>query len=401
MKKILYFVLLLLLPFSAHSQTLTLSDDATISILTIGPGKYLYDKFGHSAFRIQDPATDLDLVFNYGVYDFDTPNFYTKFAQGKLLYKLAVSPYEPFFQSYVAQDRWVMEQVLQLDYSQKLKIFDFLRENAQPENQHYQYDFFYDNCATKIRDVLKRSLRDDLNFNDEFVDQQYTFRELIQKNVHWNTWGSLGMDIAIGAVVDQPATAWEYQFLPDYVFKAAATATLSTHGDTKPLVASTTTRYENRTPPASGNFLVSPLLVFGLLAALLLWITYRDFKRDKRSRTTDGILFFVTGIIGLVLFLLWFATDHQSTANNYNLLWAFPLSLLFAYTITKPYPKSWVRRYVIFLLLMLILLVIHWVTGVQSFPPALSPLLVALAVRYLFVVQFLKKHRPDPSQEIA
>ncbi len=391
---------MLLLSFSSQSQTLTLSDDAAISILTIGPGKYLYDKFGHSAFRIEDPKTGLDLVFNYGVYDFDTPNFYSKFAQGKLLYKLAVSPYEPFFNSYVAQDRWVKEQVLNLTYSQKLAIFNFLIENTQPENQYYQYDFFYDNCATKIRDVLKRSLGEKLQYNDAFVDRPYTFRELIQKNVHWNTWGSLGMDVAIGAVVDQPASAWEYQFLPEYVFEAAATATIAIDGETQPLVATTSALYETETPPARGQFLVSPLALFGLLAAVLLGITYRDYRKERRTRLLDSLIFFTTGLIGVVLSLLWFATDHQSTANNYNLLWAFPFSLLFTYTISQSYPKSWVRRYIIFLVLLLLLLCIHWITGVQSFPPALLPLLVALAVRYLFIIYFLKKQRPDVSEEV-
>lgn len=376
---------------SAQSQSLTLSDNAEISILTIGPGKYLYDKFGHSAFRVHDPATGLDIVFNYGVYDFDTPNFYTKFAQGKLRYKLAVSPFQPFFDSYVAQNRWVKEQTLHLTYAQKRAVFDFLRENAQPENQYYQYDFFYDNCATKIRDVLKRTLGEDLQYNDNFVDEQYSFRELIQKNVHWNTWGSLGMGIAIGAVVDQPATAWEYQFLPDYVYRAADTATLATAPNGDALVANTVTLFNNAPTAQQVNFLTSPVFVFGLLGLLILFITFRDYKNKSRSKVTDATILFLTGIIGTVLALLRFATDHDATANNYNLLWAFPFSLFVVFAIAKTYPKTWVRRYIIFLLLLLVLLCIHWITGVQSFPPALSPLLLALAVRYGYLIAFLKK----------
>ena len=184
MKKNYLLFLFILLNLPAFAQYISLSEKAEISILTIGPGDNLYDKFGHSAFRVYDPENDIDYAFNYGVYDFDTPNFYTKFAQGKLLYKLAVSESEPFLNSYKAQDRWVEEQVLNLSYSEKQGVFNFLQENAKPENKYYKYDFLYDNCATRIRDVLVSVLGDKLKSNARLAEDGYTFRELIQKNVH-------------------------------------------------------------------------------------------------------------------------------------------------------------------------------------------------------------------------
>jgi len=389
MKKNYLLFLFILLNLPAFAQYVSLSEKAEISILTIGPGDNLYDKFGHSAFRVNDPENDIDYAFNYGVYDFDTPNFYTKFAQGKLLYKLAVSEFEPFLNSYKAQDRWVEEQVLDLSYSEKQGVFNFLQDNAKPENKYYKYDFLYDNCATRIRDVLVSVLGDKLKYNANLAEEGYTFRELIQKNVHYNSWGSLGMDVAIGAVVDRKASSWEYQFLPEYVYKANEGATIATASGTTALVKTTKKLYDTEERPESGNFFVSPLFIFGILGLLLVFVTYKNYKNQQRSRYLDMLIFLVTGLIGVILLLLWFATDHSTTANNYNLLWAFPFSLLFFTLISRQTPKRWLQRYTFFLILLLVLLGFHWISGVQRFAVGLLPLLLGLAVRYIYLYRYL------------
>jgi Domain of unknown function (DUF4105) len=367
-----------------------LSEYARISILTMGPGANLYDKFGHSAFRVKDSPNKRDIVFNYGTFDFDTPNFYTKFAQGKLLYSLSVTNYMPFYNSYVAQNRWIKTQVLDLTYAQKQALFAFLITNAQPENRDYKYDFLFDNCATRIRDVLVEALGDDVQYSDDYLDETKTFRELIQQNVNWNSWGSLGMDVAIGAVTDIKATPWEHQFLPEYVYQAAGGgATITHNGQIVPLVKATQTIYQNKPIETKISFLISPLFVFGSLGLLLIFMTYKDYRNKGRSRFLDATLFFITGIIGIILMLLWFGTDHSATANNYNILWAFPFSIFFAFAIGKRKPKRWLRRYLMFLILLLALLTLHSITGVQQFAITLIPIFVALAIRYLYVVRWL------------
>ncbi len=388
-----YYLLFLLfiLNISAKAQFVPLSENSEISIITIGPGAELYDKFGHSAFRIQDPDTGQDVVFNYGVYDFDTPNFYTKFAQGKLLYQLGVSYYEPFFNSYVAQNRWIKEQVLNLDQTEKQAISDFLWNNAQPENKKYKYDFFYDNCATKIRDVLWEVLGNRLEFKEDHITQGYTFRQLIQQNLNSNTWGSLGIDIALGAVIDRKAKPIEYQFLPYYVFQGAANAVVHRNNNTEPLVKNTRVLFENRPQTDSVNFFTSPLFILGIIGLLIIAKTYSDYKKQLRSRLLDALILFFTGLIGIFLLLLWFATDHTATANNYNLLWAFPINMFLIVILAKKNVSSKLKRYILLLLLLLALLVVHWLTGVQTFAIALIPLLVALAVRYFFLFNFLGK----------
>ena len=389
-KTAFFFLFFLLLKFSAVAQYIPLSPNAEVSILTIGPGDNLYDKFGHSAFYIQDPERGIEAIYNYGVYDWDTPNFYLKFARGQLLYKLEGVQAQSFIENYKVQNRWIQQQTLNLSYTEKQAVFTFLNNNLKPENKYYKYDFFYDNCATRIRDVVAEVLGKDLTYTDDFIAENKTFRNLIQQNVHWNSWGSLGMDVAIGAVTDVKANSWQYQFLPDYVFKADATATITRDGETVPLVKNTQLLFESSRKAVAPNFTTSPLFVFLLLGLLIIGLTVRDLKRNKRNRVLDVLIFAITGIIGIFLCLLWFATDHSATANNYNLLWAFPLSILIAYAIGKKQPKVWVRRYVLFLILLLVLLTIHWCSGVQEFAYGFIPLFIALGVRYVYLLKALK-----------
>lgn len=376
--------------FSIHAQEITLSEIAEVSIITIGPGEQLNDSFGHNALRIKDPSQNIDVVYNYGTYDFDTPNFYLKFAQGKLMYQISYNNYPPFYNYYVLQNRWIKEQVLNLTTSEKQAMFNYLLNNAKPENKDYLYDFLFDNCATRIRDVMVTVLGDQLVYSDNYITEEYTFRQLIQKNVYWNSWGSLGMDVAIGAVVDQKATAWQYQFLPQYVFEAAAIATLQNNDTKQDLIKKTNIIFENTKNNSKGNFFQSPLFVFGIIGFLILFITYKDFKNGNRSRFLDGTIFLVTGLIGVFVLLLWLATEHSTTVNNYNLLWAFPLSLFFVVAISKKNPKAGIKKYVVFQILLLALLCIHWITGVQVFPYGLLPIFIALAIRYVFLVYYFK-----------
>ncbi len=390
--KPLLTLIFLLSYFTALTQINTLAKDAEISIITIGPGKQLYDSFGHNAIRVSDPSNGKDLAFNYGTFDFNTPNFYIKFGQGKLPYALSVSTYDGFLRNYIAEKRWIKQQKLDLTYGEKIAIFEFLLNNAQPSNREYQYDFFFDNCATRIRDVLAVNLGSKLSYKPEqYAASLYSFRELIQQRLHWNSWGSLGIDIALGAVIDRTANPWEHQFLPDYVFESLNSATITRNNKTSALIKKETT-INNPGPMARNSaFLLSPFFVFLVLAIGIVYRTLRDSEQQKRSRWLDTVLFFVTGIVGVLLLVLWLATDHTATVSNYNILWAFPLNLIFCTLVSKKVPKKWIKSYVSFLIILLTLLVVHWFTGVQVFAPALLPLVIALFIRYLYLVRNLKR----------
>ncbi|MFT5983127.1 MAG: hypothetical protein ACI9RM_001568, partial [Ulvibacter sp.] len=375
-----YYLLFLIVFITAivTGQGIPLSENAEVSIITVGPGTNLNDSFGHNGFRIRDQSRNIDVIFDYGRFDFNTPNFYLKFAQGKLLYEIGSNNFDPFFNYYKKQNRWIKEQVLNLNYSEKQALFKYLQTNIKPENKKYKYDFFYDNCATKIRDVIIEILGDKLEYKEDHITENYTFRELIQKNVKANSWGSLGMDIAIGAVVDRKARPIEYQFLPQYVFEGANNAVVIRNDAEVSLVKKYNYLFEAKKQEPKSNFFLSPFFVFGCLGLCLIFITYKDFKNNTRSRLPDMLIFLITGIVGLALLLLWVATDHTATVNNYNLLWAFPFSILFVLHIYKKFPRAWLRKYIFFLIMLLSLLAIHWTTGVQVFAVGLLPLLLAL-----------------------
>ncbi|GAB4166469.1 MAG: DUF4105 domain-containing protein [Winogradskyella sp.] len=363
-----------------------LSEDSEVSILTFGPGTSLNDAFGHNAFRIKDNAKGLDLVYGYGQYDFDAPNFYLKFARGKLNYLISRHYYSDILNYYSSVDRTIKEQVLNFSKLEKQRLFNFLENNYKPENRKYLYDFFYDNCATKIRDVSNSVTDNSILYKTPPNFEPKTFRQLIYEHVKKNTWGSLGIDIALGSVVDRKATAKEYMFLPKYIYSFFE---VSKRKDNSDLVKSSKVIYEKREENSS-NFLYSPLLIFGLVSLFILFITYKDFKNTKRTKWLDTILFSIIALVGIVLLFLWFGTDHTATWQNYNLLWAFPFNILVVVQLMKNEPKKWLRSYLKFLVIMLSLLTMHWIIGVQIFAIALIPILVAIAIRYCFLIQHLK-----------
>lgn len=386
-KKILLLIILSFLAFEIKAQQQKLSDEAEISVLTIDPGSSLNDAFGHNGFRIKDRIFHIDLVFNYGVYDFDTPNFYTKFARGKLYYKIGLNYYEDFLESYILQNRSIKEQVLNLSQDHKQQLFDFLLNNYKPENQYYLYDFFYDNCATKIKDVIPIILKENISFNEPKGFEQETFRHLISDHVDKNSWGGFGIDIALGSVIDKKATAEEHMFLPKYIYLFFENATVNT---SESLVKQTHVIFESINKPKSNNFITSPLFVFGVIGLLILIITFFDYKKSKRSIWLDVVIFAFTGMVGILILLLWFATDHTATVQNYNLLWAFALNIFVIPQLFKKTVKPWFIKYLKFLVIMLCLLTLHWIAGVQIYAIGLIPLLIALAVRYLFLKNYLK-----------
>lgn len=379
----LSFLLVLFTTLSFALQ-LQLSPKAEISVLTFGPGTSLNDAFGHNAFRIKDQG--IDLVYGYGEYDFDAPNFYLKFARGKLNYLISRHRFSDIYRYYSGQNRSISEQILNLSDEEKQKLFEFLENNYKPENRAYLYDFFYDNCATKIRDIAQKVTDQKIDYVLPKNFEQATFRELIHEHLNRNTWGSLGIDIALGSVIDRDAIAYEYMFLPKYIYSFFEKAKFENGTN---VIKSSSELYSSRLNASSSNILLSPLVIFSLLAIFIIYITLKDNKRNERTRWLDALIAMITGIIGLLLMFLWFGTDHSATANNYNLLWAFPFNILIVHQLRMQSPKKWLKGYLKFLIIMMVLLTMHWVIGVQVFAIGLIPLLLAIALRYIYVVKIL------------
>ncbi|MCK0157234.1 DUF4105 domain-containing protein [Cellulophaga sp. F20128] len=364
------------------SQEQVISKNARISVLTCGSGAELYSAFGHSAFRVWDPVNKTDYVYNYGIFDFNAPNFYLNFVQGRPLFKVSKQEFSRFLFEYQYEKRWVKEQVLDLEPSQKIKLYNYLENNIKPENSDYIYDYLYNNCATKIIDVIKLSLGDAVDFKKEYLKEKYTFRELMGQKIATNTWGSFGINLALGSPIDKQATTLQHTFLPDYVFQQIQHSSING----KPLVLQEKTILKEHQKVMSINFLGAPLFWFVLLLACVLFITYFDYKNEMWSKWLDAFLMFITGIAGLVLVYLWIATNHTAAAYNFNLLWAFPFNLILFYLlITKNKLPQQLYKYCILLLVLLAIIPMVQLFGVQKFHPAFIPIILSLAVRYIFI----------------
>ncbi|MBL4724907.1 MAG: DUF4105 domain-containing protein [Lutibacter sp.] len=218
MKNIHFFVFILFLFSTQLSAQLNVSKKASISVITCGPGTELYSTFGHSALRVYDPINGLDKIYNYGTFNFNAPNFYMNFAKGKLTYELSTSSFSWFLRIYQYENRWVKSQVLNLNQTDVQKVFDFLENNAKLENKAYQYDFFYDNCSTKIEEVITTVLGDKVSFSNSHITISKSHRDLIDDYTKNQKWGKFGIDLALGSVIDDNATKDDYKFLPDYIY---------------------------------------------------------------------------------------------------------------------------------------------------------------------------------------
>lgn len=397
MKKIILFFLLL--SITGHAQE-KLSDKAEISAITFGPWQgQLFTAFGHSAFRVYDPVSGMDAAFNYGVFDFDKPFFYLNFARGQNFYMLGVGDFKAYENYYIGHNRYIHEQKLNLAQGQKQKLFDFLTWNALPENKEYLYDYFYDNCATKLPAVLLSVFGDTVKFDGSYITTDYSIRELTDVYLHHQPWGDLGIDIGLGLPADKKATPYEYMFMPDYVESGFDHATILQNGITVPLVKSKVSIYESLPEPPPST--IHPLLVFGLLFAAIAFVSYRDIKRKKLSGVVDGILFSVVGLTGLVLLLLWVATDHKACAKNFNLLWALPTHLIAVIAFIRN-PK-WLEKYFFIVAAISVLLLIAWPFLPQKLNYSLIPFVMAIGLRaytqHLIRKQAMLQETKSPLQQ--
>jgi len=389
MKKKNILIFLFLVFVKSLPAQINLSDSSEISIITAGPGTELYEAFGHSAIRIKDPILQMDIIYNYGIFDYNAPNFYVNFTKGKLLYKLARYKFKYFLTSYKKDKRWVKEQVLNLNQKQKQAYFIFLENNVRPGNETYFYDPYFNNCATKLRDITKEILDNKVHFTDKNYNQKQSFRQLMDKEIPWNTWGSFGINLALGNKLDHIADYEAAMYLPDYVYAVFKHSRVLVDGKTLNLIKKEEKLLDYK--ELKQNIItLNPLLVFCFILIIGVLITYFDFKKKKRTKWFDFILCFVTGIVGILIIFLWFFTDHSTTSNNYNILWAFAPNLFMSILLLNKRPKKWFKKYFVLLLILLGIIPLFWISGFQLFPLASLPLLILLFIRYLFLSLKLK-----------
>ena len=328
-KRIIATVAFVFVSVYMFAQYPTLTNRAKVVLFSCGPGPELYAGFGHSALWVSDDSLHIDRLYNYGTFDFDTPNFYGKFIRGKLDYMLSVTRASRFIAEYDQRKIAVDGQEFMLSPAEKQRIFEFLENNLLPENRFYKYDFFYDNCATRIRDVLVKVVDGKVDFNTP--DQQISFREMLFPYLTHTPWTKFGINLILGLTSDKKATPWDYMYLPDFLRDEFQQATIISKGTERKLVEEKK-QYLPSGLDLSNRKMDDPVVVFSLILLVIILLTYIECKKKKEFRFVDSFLFGISVLAGLFLLFMWVGTDHIATAKNMNVLWLLPAQLLFLVT---------------------------------------------------------------------
>lgn len=307
-----------------------------ISVLTFGQGNAVFERFGHNALRVQDTATGLDLAYNWGMFSFEQPNFLGRFLSGDTQYWVEAFPTPFLLQVYAEQDRQSVEQVLALTPAQRLEIATFVAANAREANKYYRYDYFRDNCSTRLRDALDRVLGGSLKRRFEPITTEWSYRNESVRLTREDGLAQAGIDVALGPRADIPITAWESMFIPMRLRDLLRDVTVPTRdGPAVPLVAEERVLYEAKRLPELPERRGLSIGAWGpVLGAWMFLLAPVGVIARRRTRIPAAImvaLFYgVTGLVGVVLIGMWVGSSHVFWYNNLNLLLFSPFALLAA-----------------------------------------------------------------------
>ena len=378
---ILFALALIFFSINIYANELEDKNRYKMSILSIGEGPSLVDAFGHTAIRVKDEELKNDVVFNFGVYDFNSPNFYSNFVKGRPEYKLGVQNYYNLTQNYIRQERYIVEHQLNLDQNSIKIIIDLLVEKLN--DPYYIYDYFRDNCTTRAADIVIDKTNN--KFKDEKLESEdiVSYRELIHGKINENSWAALGIDLCLGAIIDKKIKTRETFFLPENLMNYLDLY----EGD----IIKRNIIYRPESAISYRENIPSPLLINLILSLIIIAVTIFNFKRNKWNKSLDTLIFLISGSIGVLIIYLWFFSNHFAGAQNFNFLWAFPFNFALIFAIYKSKIPNWSIGFIKLLIIMIILLFLHWSTGVQKYNLTLLPIFVALLIRYSFLVHQIKK----------
>ena len=370
--------------FQISSAAAQDSSRIKISLLTCTPGEELYSTFGHSALRVIDSNSVTDHVYNFGTFNFDDAGFYLKFVRGHLRYYVNVEEFQDFKFGYIAENRGITEQDLNFTAAEKIIIHRALIENKKEENKFYMYDFFFDNCTTRLRDILVK-YHQPKPLLPAVMPTTYTFRNAIHQYLDGNNmlWSKFGIDILLGAPTDAVMTISQQQFLPENLMKAVD-STKNTE-----LVSSSKNLYVLSESNIKKSFFTPFVLFASVLLVFVLLSLFKDTITQNILKLLDSFLFFSVGLLGLLLVFMWVGTAHIMTKNNYNLLWAWPMHIVYAFFIHKS--SRGVKTYSILLCIFLVLLLCSWFFLAQKMNNALLPLIVLMIWRAASSIQTKQK----------
>lgn len=360
MKKIIIlFSLLYFTGFNIFSN-----DHIEINLLTCSSGKETFTAWGHSAIRVHDKKANIDVVYNFGLFDFDTPNFYMKFIKGKLKYKLGVHQTQRFYNSYLLENRQIIEQELNLSNESKDRIINRLEYLYRPENRYYYYSFVKKNCTTELRDLVFENVETD--FENKITEK--THREQLNEYLNNRLWLKFSMSLIMGYKVDKKINKYESFFLPYYLYNGIKN--INTHGI--PLVKQENAY--NTVKDTTYPVLLSPMFILSILCIIVLFV---------RAGYVQNSILLIVGITGLVIFSVSLITEHPELRSNLNLLWINPLYILLVFVGKKHKLKQYLAA---FIQVLLIIMLPIWLFKIQYFEWSYVPVILLLTLINLRII---------------
>ena len=315
-------------------------DSIEVSLLTCSPHEEIYSMYGHSAIRWHDLRnSEDDVVFNWGMFNFNKPYFVARFVFGLTDYELGVYPYESFWPYYKHWGSSVIEQVLDLTNNEKHRLKEILSENLKPENKVYRYNYFYDNCSTRPRDMIEKCMEGKVEYAQR-DDYTPSYRDMVHDCTRNHAWAAFGNDMLLGVKADLKTSLREQEFLPENLMYDFDRAKIYANGEYRPLVKDRRILVPPGVQIIEKEFPLTPMECACLLLACSLIVIAFEWKRKKTFRYWDALLMLMQGLAGIVLFIMLFS-QHPTTSTNLQILLLNPLPLIYIPAILRRRTTRW------------------------------------------------------------
>lgn len=332
-------------------------DSVEVSLLTCSPHEEVYSLYGHSAIRWHDlhqegPLAGEDLAYNWGIFNFDKPYFVARFVFGLTDYELGTISFRTFCAYYEHWGSSVTEQVLNLTNEEKLQIRDALANNQRPENRIYRYNFFYDNCSTRPRDIVEKCVNGKIEYAPR-EDYSPSYREMVSFCTRNHPWATFGNDMLLGIKADLKTDMKQQEFLPENLLYDFDRAQIYANGNYRQLVSERRMAVMPGVQVIERDFPLTPMQCACILLVITVGISLFDWKRKKRSAWYDVVLLLMQGLAGCVLFVMLFS-QHPTTSTNLQILLLNPLALGFIPAVIRKKNRIWPKIQIAMIVLFLI-----------------------------------------------
>ena len=371
-------------------------DSVQVSILTCTPGADLYAKFGHTALRVQDFTLQKDVVFNYGCFNYNSDNFVWKFLLGQTDYLLDGEAFDYFMYRYRAMGNGVTEQVLNLSGEEANRLLALLLINLKPENQEYRYNWLYDNCTERARDMVEKAVDGKVVY--EKAAEGTTVRQMLRACLKTSPWSSFGIDMILGEEIDHPVDKRVQMFLPAFFMGEADEAIIEGADDTKKQYVAEKHELMQATYVDEVASVFTPMVAFVLLLAIVVCISVYDWRRKKVSLWLDVTLAILQGLAGVLVAFLYFFSEHSGVDSNWLVLIFNPLPLLYAVWLVICQRRGCRNRLaVVNMAVLAAFLLTMWLCP-QSFDVAMYVVVLTLLVRATIYAALTDKSKRNNNQ---